>query len=273
MFFMRKNMTDLIKKKLYPKDRKKYIKRNFNIGLTGFILSIISLLLSSKFTIPAIIVCVFSFFRKEKRKLPLAGLLICTYITITWLFFDAPITYSHPIDKDRYRMMCKGDFWLEFDPIHIEKTFCSKHVLGTSGMILFQAENPNTYQSEIIVPFAEKHGWVSCGKANFTKEEIFQYKEYEGGEDKVALAIETVFTGYNTDIIWIMDTCTVFAFDTEHYGGVPSFVVIRNDGMEMLVRDNSNVFVPDSSEYIMLPEIFRNEKNMMKDINYYSLAG
>ena len=61
----------------------------------------------------------------------------------------------------------------------------------------------------------------------------------------------------------------VLAFNTGQIGGIASLVIIRHDGKEMLVRDNSKRSSPDTFEGILLPQSFKDPNHPYDDVSYW----
>lgn len=267
-----------------PSSRSGRKNRRRRYGLIGLILSLFGVVTIGILTIPAAIFCVIGLRRRVETKLSLIGLLICMLI---WLVIGYHLILllsmgSSPniINLHKYNRICeRSRFWLDFDRDHIEKVESESFLhLGGFGSILFRSPKPDTYCLEDIISFAEANKWLYRGKAELAKADIIEYvnpkqkgenRRHDKTDANLYQSLVLLFS-YNIQEIWIQDTCTVLAFDTKHYGGIPSYVFIKHDGSEIVVRVN-HTFVPDTSDSLILPSIFKSAKYADENILYWPL--
>ena len=232
-------------------------------------------------TLPAILFYINDIRRKKLLKLSVIGLIINSFIVILFSIYVLLSIYTVflplSVNQLKYRFIFNNSFWLDFDENTIDTVNCRYgFLLGGHGLIHFRSNGSKLYESDKIIVYAEENGWAYRGKAEFSKSNILASYNNKGDkshfeETDNSELLTILFEGYSLEDykIWIKDTCTALSFDTGHYAGVPSYVIVRHDGKEMLVRDNSKLFAPDTSDVLMLPEIFKDEKNTWQDVHYY----
>jgi len=229
-----------------------------------------------------LVFCIINLYQKRHLYFSAFSLILSLiYIAFT-LFFWSVITSSNceasMKSEYKYRMLAKDAFWLDFDHEHMNKICYYGDIFGGfgTGKIYFKTDLPCLYEIDKIIAFAERNGWAYRGKAEFTKGNILDFfncldDPHKSENIKNEDTLSILFEWYNNKEckIRIIDSCIVLAFDTIHYAGFPSFVIIRDDSKEMFVRDYSKIFAPDTSDVLMLPEVFKDEENIWQDVHYY----
>ena len=192
--------------------------------------------------------CITNLFRKKRMLVSLCGVFLCVTHIVFSLVFLHIISSSH-CDPDveseyKYRILSrKSAFWLDFDPQHLNKVCYVGDKFGASGngKFYFIFDIPGKCTIEKIITYAEQHNWLYRGKVSLTKENVVEFydsiKNNKSTTDiKYNNFLAVIFEWYNMGDceIWIKDDCYVLAFDTGHYAGFPSYVIISQDDKEML---------------------------------------
>jgi len=234
-----------------------------NAAIIGFAIALVGLVTFGLAAIPAVIFCIIGLRRKKHRKLAGIGLAICLLDFCILLFCIFPLTppgsMLYPLNLAKYRLVCKNRFWLDYDKAHAEKVQ-SRYMLifGSYGKIHFKAEKVGRYKGDDIIKFAEQHGWVYAGQLHLTKEDFSRYFDdwrklaKENGDLRHAIY---EVTSYIRKPLFFQDSCTVLAFDAGNIHGVPSYVMILDDGSQMAVYANHRRF-PDPAYPFTLPPLF-----------------
>lgn len=232
-------------------------------GISGFVLALLGFISFGLTAIPALVFCIIGTRQKRYRTLAWVGLAM-SFVGFCILFlcilpFTPGGSVPYPLNLLKYRLACKSHFWLTYDQAHIIKAQSQNTlILSIFGSIHFKADRPGYYRADDIIRYAEQNGWVYGGKIHLTKEDFYRFRydsqKFADENYKLYEAI-CLLSGYNSSPLWIQDTCTALGFDTGNVHGIPSYVMILDDGSEMVVRANHHR-LPDPAYRFELPELF-----------------
>ena len=240
-------------------------ERKSAAGRIGFILALASFITCGLTAVPGLIYSVIGFRRKGHRVLASIGLVI-SLIVICLLSLHIfrttePGSVPYPINLIKYRLASKSHFWIDYDKTHIKGAKSHNNFLWSFGTIHFDADKPGFYKFDDVVNYAKQHGWISRGKLKLAKEDILLYLE---DKDKLAekdlklLEIFYSLYSYSRLPFWIIDDVAVLGFDTGNIYGVPAYIMLSDDGSEMVVLVSQPIRVPDPASPFKLPEAFEN---------------
>jgi len=132
-------------------------------------------------------------------------------------------------------------------------------LIGSEGSIYFKAGQKDHYDPNQVISYAEKNGWIYGGKLHLTKQDFSKFlSDWEKLADEnhdLYQAIHEI-TGYIRSPLWIKDNCTVFGFETGQLDGIPSYVMIHDDGSVMAVYSNHQCYPVDPIRPFKLPPLF-----------------
>ena len=230
-------------------------------AVIGFVLALLGFVSYGLTAIPALIFSLIGIRRKKHRKLAGAGIAICLCFLFLQVLFITPMgSVPYPLNLLKYRIVCESHFWLNFDKEHMVEAQSKRTLLlgGSLGSLYFKAEQEDLYDPNQAVRFAEKNGWIYGGKIHLTKEDFSKFlsdskRLEEEGWDLWPTMHE--ITGHIRSPLWIMDNCTVLAFDTGQGQGFPSYIMIKDDRSEMAVYANNGLY-PDGPHPFELPPLF-----------------
>jgi len=231
-------------------------------AVIGFVLASAGFVSYGLTAIPALVFCLFGIRRKRHKKLAVAALVICLCFLFLHILFISPMgSVPYPLNLLKYRIVCESHFWLGFDREHMVKAQSRRAFLliGSEGSMYFKAGQKDHYDPNQVISYAEKNGWIYRGKIHLTKEDFSKF--FAGWEKSVNenpdlyQAIHEI-TDYIRSPLWIKDNCTVFGFETGQLDGMPSYVMMHDDGSEMAVYANHQFFPVDPIRPFTLPPLF-----------------
>lgn len=240
-------------------------KRKSYMAVIGFVLALAGFISYGLTAIPALIFCLIGIRRKQHKKLAVVGSLICLCFLFLQILFITPIgSVPYPLNLLKYRIVCKSHFWLGFDRRNIVEAQSQRtlFLIGSIGSIHFKAEQGDFYDPNQIISFAENNGWIYGGKFHLANEDFSKFlSDREKLADENFDLYRTIqeITGWIRSPFWIKGNCTVLAFDAGNVHGLPSYVMIHDDGSEMAVYANHGVY-PDPGYPFELPPLFEKAK-------------
>ena len=166
----------------------------------------------------------------------------------------------YPLNLLKYRIVCESHFWLSFDKEHMVEAQSRRTLLlmGSLGSIHFKADQKDHYDPNQVVSYAQKNGWIYGGRIYLTKQD---FSKFFSGWEKLADENFDLYrtiheiTGYIRSPLWIKGNCTILAFYTGQPNGIPSYIMINDDGSEIAVYANHGVY-PDGGSPLRLPPLF-----------------
>lgn len=245
------------------------------------ILIIISALLLLAFlAIGLPVFCLLALCRKKARLLPLFGLLLSASVwaIVLYVFAFLGPTGSAPnfLNRHKFIKQCpRSAFWLDYDPDHLEKLGVPALFSGSGASLLFVSAAEHAYEPENLIAFAQDHGWQYVGRAELKKSHLLDYihfrhrtlnPSFPRSDPNVFENLYFIFAN-NFGDIWLNDSCTALAFNSNHGAGVASYVFIENNQETMLVHGNADAFIPDVYD-LTLPAIFRDPDHPDPNIHY-----
>ncbi len=244
-----------------------------NISLLGFALAIMGFVTFGVTSLPAFILCLVGMRCKRRRWAAWAGLpmsLLGMVILFFAIVFASPMGWPpHPLNLMKYHIVCESHFWLDYDKEHLIQAQSRRTIflVGSVGSIHIKNNEDDSYQPETVIAYAERNGWIYRGRLRLTKEDFDQFLNHHRQLERANIDLEMTMNetlGYIRTPIWIVADCTVLAFETGQANGVPSYVMISDDGSEMAVYANHQLF-PDQGGPFRLPPLF--EKSPSGDVS------
>ena len=236
-------------------------KRKNYAAVIGFVLAFAGFVSYGLTAIPALVFCLIGIRRKKHKKLAVAGLLICLCFLFLQILFITPMgSVPYPLNLLKYRIVCESHFWLGFDKEHTVEAQSRRTLFlaGSLGSIHLNAGQKDHYDPNQVTSYAEKNGWIYAGKIHLAKEDFSKFladwEKLANENHDLYQAIHEI-TGYIRSPLWIKDNCTVLAFDTGQGNGIPSYVIIHDDGSEIAVYANHGLY-PDGPYPFTLPQLF-----------------
>ncbi len=168
-----------------------------------------------------------------------------------------------PLNIWKYRYLCESSFWIDYDREHLREAQSQRDFFffGDSGSLYFKCDQAGHYTLDDIVDYAEVNGWIYGGKLPVTTEQFREFFEESGTSENWSdlwVALHEI-TSYIRTPIWIKDGCTIGVFDTGHSVGMPSYVMISDDGREMAVYANHGIYPDGPHEFDMPPLVEASE--------------
>lgn len=230
----------------------------FGLALLGFVSCGLT-------AVPALILSLIGIRRRKHRMFAVTSLVLSLGFLFLQILFITPMgVVPRPLNLLKYWMVCESRFWLNFDRKHIvgarsERTLL---LLGSLGSIHFKAAQANTYDPNQVISFARRNGWTYGGKVHLTTEDFSMFLTTPDKLLEEDLDLwQTMWEVVGCDIrrpLWITDDCTVLAFDTGMGNGLPSYVMVNDQGSEVTVYANQGVY-PDGPHSFRLPPLFEED--------------
>jgi len=230
-------------------------------AVIGFVLALLGSMSYGLTAVPALILSLIGIRHKKHKKLAVAGIVISLCLLFLQVLFITPMgSVPYPLNLLKYRIVCRSHFWLAFDAKHMVDAQSQRTVLllGSLGSIYFNAERQNLYDSNEVISYAAKNGWVYGGKLHLSREDFSEFYADQSNllneNEDLWRAIHEI-TGYIRSPLWIKDDCTVLAFDAGNVHGLPSYVMINDNKSQMAIYANHGAF-PDPGYPFTLPPLF-----------------
>ncbi len=227
------------------------------MGLLGFFVACLL------FVSPVLALFSVAIRRKSGRGIAWTGLvlaILCATIVLPVRLITYTPAGSVPnvFREYKFRKACPCGFWLDFDKKHMTDVQSQYMIILVKfGTVRFESD-PNTYNRQKVIDYAEQNGWVYKCSVSLTNEDFkkFNKKMYEDWDPVGDILICIGFQ--NRSPFWIETDCELLAFDTGSRLGTASFVMLSKDGGEMVVR-YSDPLLPDGPHDFLLPPSFYEE--------------
>ena len=234
------------------------VSKRIQIGLLGFILSLVGMFGFGLTSIPSLILCVIGIFRKSYRILCWLGIFISIYGILTLTVWTPPGFVPYPMSIVKYSLNAPT-FWLSYRFSDIEKAYSQYSFFGGSaGALYYQTQNTKPFIQDEIISLTEKNHWHLREKITVSEDEISKLLNEEQclelpyvesyfaegyGEDavkKMELDKKIVNLSIKGFPFWVKGNSTILSFDTDNKIGVPSIVVINEEGTQMAIYCNGS---------------------------------
>jgi hypothetical protein len=146
---------------------------------------------------------------------------------------------------------------------------------GTTSIVHFK-NKPGSYQEKHIIEYAKQNGWENIGKGALKKEDFEKLingklnDEYYKLNDEDA-ELRHIFFSLRAHCIaplLLYKDCNVLVFDINSPSGIPNYIMVANDGDEMVIRF-TNPLLPTGmlSKMMVWPKSEELEEMEKKEIS------
>lgn len=197
-------------------------KPNQNFGIAGFLLVLLGYIMApwtqGYSLLPGILLCLVALVREKRIIWSSVGLLIGGYC-LYWNLPPSAVPY--PLNIPRFKQNASiGTFWLDYNRGHIAALLSAQGFLQSQsgGAILLEADDPNTFTQDHIIPFAKEHNWLFVEQTGFTSKHVAKALDSKShiNNDKLDILEEQLGADEHYELSKNMLSLHIYLYDVSH---------------------------------------------------------